>query len=68
MRISFFNKVLSKYLNYKKRVNFRRLIFKSTKEKMNFGHEKYRLFLLCILIVQLCSFIEIFNKKYFIYF
>ena len=37
--LSFFNKLLSKYLISKKRVNFLTSFFKSTKEKMKIGHE-----------------------------
>ena len=37
--LSFFNKLLSKYLISKKCVNFLTSVFKSTKEKMKIGHE-----------------------------
>ena len=36
---SFFNKVLSKYLFFKKCVSFQTSVFSKVLRKMNFGHE-----------------------------
>ena len=43
MTILFFNKIASKYLNYKKRANFDAFVFKSTEEKMQIGHENTKI-------------------------
>ena len=43
MIISFFNKTLSKYQFPKNALTFRRLFFKSTKEKMKIGHENRKM-------------------------
>ena len=59
----FFEKVLSKYLILKNASTFRRLFFKSTKEKMNFGHENRKL-LFSIVSYYIFYFLgKYFNKR-----
>ena len=57
---SFFNKRLSKSHFSKNALTFRRLIFKSTKQKMKNGHENRKL-----LISIVSYYILYFSSKYF---
>ena len=59
---SIFNKTLSKYLKIKNALTFRRLIFKSTKEKMKIWHENRKCHFLLFLIIYFIFLQEYFNK------